>query len=291
LKEKREHMSNEWVEKSIKLAWGSNYLDQLMSIYPAIPSLRNPLPEEVKRGIEKSFSSGDSKSLIKTILLARKYHFPFPFEHPYAALIGGLPDKTKNILLDNNPVLVETIGRVLFDMGKENLVKGMERPPDINRQLGAVFRQWLKRTFSNRKGYCLGTDLLSCPKGKIMFFDGADTAIASYICDILKISLKNVNFRRDILISIEGRIIVGEARFLSTSGGSQDRDIGNTLNFVRTVNKSKINKFTAVAIIDGIVWFNAPYKKRMQNAAKNVPVMSALLIEDYLRKVQANNTD
>jgi hypothetical protein len=281
-------MANEWVEKSIKLAWGSDYLDQLMAIYPAIPGLRKPLPKEVKRGIEGSFSNGNSKSLIKAILLAREHGFPFPFEHPYAALIGGLPDKTKNILLDKNPVLVETIGKVLFGIGKEDLVKGMERPPDINRQLGPAFRQWLQRTFSSSRGYCFGTDLLSCPKGKIMFFDGADSAIESYIHDVLKISLHNVSFRRDILVSVEGQIIVGEARFLSTSGGSQTRDISNTLNFVQAINKSKISDFTAVAIIDGIVWFNAAYKKEMQNAPVNVPIMSALLIESYLRMIQEN---
>lgn len=279
-------MANKWVADSLELAWKCDYLDQLMAIYPAVPGMRERLPKELKVAIQRSFSLKEGRGLLETILSARKQKYPFPLEHPYAALLGGLPEKTKKLLLDKNPRVVGTIAKILFSMGVQNVVKGMERAPDINRQLGAAFRGWLRREFSNKKGYSFQQDLVNCPKGKITFFDGADMAIEAYIKTDLGIVLPNVSFKRDLLVNINGLIIVGEARFLSTSGGSQTRDIGNTLNFVRTVNESSIKNLKAIAMIDGVVWFNTSYKRIMSSVPDSVPVMSALLLEQYLQEIK-----
>ena len=279
-------MTNKWIEKSLLLAWESDYLDQLMSIYPAVPGFRKPLPRELKTKIEKSFSDKNEKDLIEAILSARKEGYPFPIEHPYAALLGGLPQKTKKILLDKNPKLISTIAKVLYVMGFSDIIKGMGRAPDINRQMGPAFRQWLKKSFSNKKQYSFSSDLGNKDKAKITFFDGADTSIESYVHTVLKVNLTGLNFKRDLLVNVGGLIIVGEARFLSTSGGSQSRDIGNTLQFVETVNKANLENFRAIAIIDGVVWFNTSYKAIISKVTESIPVMSALLLEQYLQEIK-----
>lgn len=242
-------MANKWIERSLRLAWESDYLDQLMSIYPAVPNLREPLPKELKIKIKKAFSEKDEQTLLEAILSARREGYPFPIEHPYAALLGGLSQKTKRILLDKNPKLIRTIAKMLLDMGFSDVVKGMERSPDINRQLGPAFRNWLRTYFSNKKGFSFGSDLVGTDKSEIVFFDGADTAIESYIRTVLKVNLLELNFRRDLLVNVGGLIIVGEARFLSTSGGSQSRDIGNTLGFVEIVNTANLENFRAIAML------------------------------------------
>ena len=280
-------MANKWVEKSLKLAWERDYLDQLMNIYPAIPSFREPLPNDLRKKIKESFKHKKNKDLVETILSARKQNYPFPIEHPYAALLGGLPQKTKEVLLDKNPKVINIIAKILFLMGISDVIKGIERPPDINRQMGSLFKQWLKKNFSNKNEYSFNPDLLKSTKGKIAFFDGADIAIDSYVRQVLKIDIPQLSFRRDLLVKVNGIIIVGEARFLSTYGGSQTRDIENTLGFVRTVNTSDIKNFRAIAIIDGIVWFNTSYKKLIGGVPDSVPVMSALLIEDYLKELKS----
>ena len=280
-------MANKWVEKSLKLAWERDYLDQLMNIYPAIPSFREPLPNDLRKKIKESFKHKKDKDLVEAILSARKQNYPFPIEHPYAALLGGLPQETKKVLLDKNPKVINIIAKILFLMGISDVIKGIERPPDINRQMGPLFKQWLKKNFSNKNEYSFDPDLLKSTKGKITFFDGADMAIDSYIRQVLKVDLPQLSFRRDLLVKVDGIIIVGEARFLSTSGGSQTRDIENTLGFVRTVNTSDIKNFRAIAIIDGIVWFNTSYKKLIGGVPDSVPVMSALLIEDYLKELKS----
>jgi len=280
-------MANKWVEKSLKLAWERDYLDQLMNIYPAIPSFREPLPNDLRKKIKESFKHKKDKDLVEVILSARKQNYPFPIEHPYAALLGGLPQKTKKVLLDKNPKVINIIAKILFLMGISDVIKGIERPPDINRQMGPFFKQWLKKNFSNKNEYSFAPDLLKSTKGKITFFDGADIAIDSYVRQVLKIDLPQLSFRRDLLVKVNGIIIVGEARFLSTYGGSQTRDIENTLGFVRTVNTSDIKNFRAIAIIDGIVWFNTSYKKLIGGVPDSVPVMSALLIEDYLKELKS----
>ncbi len=280
-------MANKWVEKSLKLAWERDYLDQLMNIYPAIPSFREPLPNDLREKIKESFKHKKDKDLVETILSARKQNYPFPIEHPYAALLGGLPQETKKVLLDKNPKVINIIAKILFLMGISDVIKGIERPPDINRQMGPLFKQWLKKNFSNKNEYSFDTDLLKSTKGKITFFDGADIAIDSYVRQVLKIDLPQLSFRRDLLVKVNGIIIVGEARFLSTYGGSQTRDIKNTLVFVRSVNTRDIKNFRAIAIIDGIVWFNNSYKKLIGGVPDSVPVMSALLIEDYLKELKS----
>lgn len=280
-------MANKWVEKSLKLAWERDYLDQLMNIYPAIPGIREPLPNELKTKIKKSFSRKEGRALLEAILSARKKGYPFPIEHPYAGILGGLPQKTKQVLLDRNPKLIKTIAKMLSIIGFSDVMKGMQRSPDINRQMGQVFKQWLKKHFGNKKAYSFGSDLLNPTKGKVTFFDGGDAAIETYIHDILKVDLAGLIFRRDLLVNVNGTIIVGEARFLSSSGGSQTRDIGNTLEFVRTVNMSNIQNFQAIAIIDGVVWFDTTYRKTMEGVPDSVPVMSALLIEDYLKELKS----
>lgn len=279
-------MANKWIKRSLRLAWESDYLDQLMGIYPAVPNLREPLPSELKIKIKKAFSDKDEQTLLEAILSVRKEGYPFPIEHPYAALLGGLSQKTKKVLLDKNPKLIRTIAKILLDMGFSDVVEGMERSPDINRQLGPAFRKWLKTYFSNKKGFSFGSDLVNTDEGKITFFDGADTAIESYIRTVLKVGFTELNFRRDLLVNVGGLIIVGEARFLSTSGDSQSRDIGNTLQFVGTVNKADPENFRAIAIIDGIVWFDNSYKKEMLGLPESIPVMSALLLEQYLQEIK-----
>jgi len=249
--------------------------------------LREPLPNDLKKEINKSFMNKKDKDLVETILSARKKSYPFPIEHPYASLLGGLPNKTKKVLLDKNPKLISTIAKILFAMGFSDVIKGMERPPDINRQMGPVFKQWLKKHFSNKNEYCFTTDLLNQPKGKVAFFDGGDKAIDSYVRTVLKVGFPELSLRRDVLVNVDGLIIVGEARFLSTSGGSQTRDIGNTLEFVRTINMSNIQNLLAIAIIYGIVWFDTSYRKLIGGEHDSVPVMSALLLEDYIKEVKS----
>jgi len=81
--------------------------------------------------------------------------------------------------------------------------------------------------------------------------------------------------------------VIGEARFLSTPGGSQNRDLDNTLRFVEIMEeiaaRSMEVKLKGVALLDGIVWFYSPYVKQVVTRAINDRiVMSALFLEEYL---------
>ena len=88
---------------------------------------------------------------------------------------------------------------------------------------------------------------------------------------------------RDLLVNIHGKYIVGEARFLSTPGGSQGRDLREALNFVKRVNNEiALPNLIAVAILDGIMWFYNPYVRELRSLNSNEHALSSLLLKDFL---------
>lgn len=279
-------MPNKWVKESLRLAIERNYLDRLIEIYPPIPTARDPLPEEIRTRIRELYEGRKMKELIVTILdVKRKYGYPFPIEHPYAALLGDLNPELRDKIIKLNPNVVETLSKILLDMGVNGIIRGMERPPDINRQLGHAFQQWLRRKFSDKSKFIFLKDLNYCPKDKICFFDGKDTAINKYVRTKLGIKAGDISFRRDVLVRVKDKIIIAEARFLSTSGGSQTRDINNTIEFIRKVQDLEIDNFVAIGLLDGIVWLNPSYRRMMESLDDNITVMSALLFDKFLEEL------
>jgi len=42
------------------------------------------------------------------------------------------------------------------------------------------------------------------------------------------------------------------------------------------------NRITAVGVLDGIIWFNRSYVKRLSDLEDDEPALTALLLEDIL---------
>lgn len=261
---------NEWVKKSIEFAYSPGYLDKLTEIYPAIPSVRELLPVSVKAEIAKLIENKNYASLIR-LLIGLKGH-PFPIEHPYISVMRKIPK-----LIDQNPLVVEQIGRILSSIGDIDVIKGCERPPDLNRQMGPIFQNWLKRYFRSRGfAFVPAGNFLTC-KSKC-FLDAGDTAISSYANTNLGCELTR---GRDFLCKIGNKFILAEARFLSSVGGSQNRDVRETVGFA----KDRIGNVIKVAVIDGMVWFDKNMLTVMETLKEDEPGLSALLLEDFLNSL------
>jgi len=264
---------NPWVERSIRLAESEGYLDKLSEIYPAERLPRRPLEESEIELIKRLYREQKGEELVRLLLkLTRKKH-PFPIEHPYASLI-----RQKPTLISKNPKVVKKLGDILLSMEVEDIIKGCERPPDINRVMGSAFQNWLRRKFSKDYPFLAGYQL------KIFqgpaFFDGKNAAIREFVKSELGIELER---GRDFLFKIGDTYVLGEARFLSTSGGSQTRDLQETISFVR---KTKRSNLIAIAVIDGIVWYNNTYKRMLSELEKDEPALTALILEDFLKSLE-----
>lgn len=266
---------NVWAEKSIKIACAAGYLDELCKIYSPIPAADRPLSAEDKARIGTLHSKQKGMELVEFLLQLKRQKHPFPFEHPYISLLA----RKKPNLFKGNPRTVKAIGDMLLAMKPEFIIRGCERPADINRTMGPMFRNWLQSHFPS-KGYAVvGRAEFHTAKG-IAFLAGTDADIREYVntklgCDLTR--------GTDCLAKVAtGRFVVAEARFLSTAGGSQDRDLRVTLDFAT----SKAGETIRVALLDGIVWFHSRYLEEIAKLKESEYALSALLLEDFLQTLR-----
>ena len=265
---------NEWVGRSIELAKSEGYLDRVSTIYPATALPVRPLSEEVKESIRSLHKQRDLEGLLKFLLKVTKKGHPFPIEHPYASIFRQKPS-----LIEKNPVVFQKLGRIILDMQVEDVIKGAERPIDINRVMGQAFYNWLRSHFPNRGMPILPESQFRNYVGGA-FFDGRDADILSYVTQVLGLKLER---GRDFLYKNKkgDKFVVGEARFLSTVGGSQNRDLNDTTEFIKR-NKGRV---IGVGVLDGIVWFNKSYLEKLSNLGDDEPALTVLLLEDFLKSL------
>lgn len=281
---------NEWCLKTVEIAKKENYLDKLLEIYPAELPPPRPLSASIKNEIIKLYNEKKYRELVKFLLSLREN--PFPIEHPYASLLRHLNVNERENVIVRNPKLLEILSGSLVSLGLNNIIKGVERPKDINRALGAAFKSWIHKNFVD-KPFKVVKDvehLLACTHEIICMYAGSDVEISRFIKQRLLLHEPEEGFyNRDIIIRLRDMYIIGEARFLSTPGGSQTRDLENTLMFVelmenigRDLEKKGI-RVKGIVLLDGIVWFYEEYLKRIKNKATgNRVIMSALFLRDYL---------
>lgn len=258
---------NRWAQKSIELANTPGYLDRLTEIYPAIPTQRPPLPQSVKDKIKELIIANNFVEVIKLLVSLRGY--PFPIEHPYVPLLRAYPK-----LLGQNRKVVEQIGQILASLGPEGAIKGCERPPDLNRQMGPRFKNWLRKHFTPRGYKFLSEYAFSNYPGKA-FLDVGDTAITRYANENLGCKITR---GRDFLVKVKDKFVIGEARFLSDCGGSQRRDVRETIDFAKDI----IGNVIKLAVLDGMPWFDNDMLNVIQSLGDDEPGLSALLLEEFL---------
>jgi len=72
---------------------------------------------------------------------------------------------------------------------------------------------------------------------------------------------------------------LGEAKFLTTSGGTQNNQFNSAIDIAK-INKDKA---FGLAVLDGIVWFDSNIY--MHRAIKNFKgaALSALLLKDFIK--------
>jgi hypothetical protein len=262
---------NEWTEKSIEIANMPGYLDRLSQIYPATLLPKRPLDDQAKKCIRTLYGQKKAKELIIFLFGLTRQKHPFPIEHPYASIFRQKPQ-----LIDNNPEVFTELEKIILSMPVEDVIKGCERPIDINRVMGQAFHNWLTKYFQG-KVPILAINDFDRYTGRA-FLKGRDAEILAYVDQRIGIS---INRGRDFLYKTENKFVIGEARFLSTSGGSQTRDLQETISFIRNLK----GKMVAVGVIDGIVWFNNAYVDLLGMLNDDEPALTVLLLEEYLKSL------
>ena len=259
---------NKWVKKSIEIANSRGYFDKLLDVYPiGIGEIRY-IPEDIKEKIQEAFNKKDKLLLVKTLLVLPR----FPIDDPYIASLRKHP-----LLFDKNPKTIKRIGERLLSIKLDTIFKLATQPKSPSRQLGQSFNKWLKKI----KYPFLEKEKFKNYK-KTAFLKGSDEILKRFAQEELRI--KKLNRRPDFILKISDKFIVGEVKFITDYGGTQNNQFDGAIK----ITKINTNQTIGIAVLDGIVWFES--KAYMHKAVKTLKgvALSTLLLEDFIKDLQKN---
>lgn len=127
---------NIWTELSIEYANQRSYLDDLYLVYPTIPDGIREINSEVWNSVESAFNKRDNTKLIKELFKLDL----FPIKDSYIAFL-----KRDTSAIDRNPRTINRICGRLYELGIDKLYQQCSTPKETNRQIGPMFRNWVKK--------------------------------------------------------------------------------------------------------------------------------------------------
>ena len=257
-------LMNLFLKESIEYAQQRTYLDDLYSIYPTINNSIRDIDKELWKKVEASYNGKDNAELIRNMLKLKL----FPIKSSYVAFLRKDKDAIRR-----NPKTVNRLAAELRGMSLSDIYEKCSQPKEANRQIGPMFRSWVKRTEwgfpkmnydefcdSNKDAICIGTDQ-----------------------EMQEFASKNLHYDHDkgldFLARINGRYVIGEAKFITDNGGHQMTQFNDAIATV----ESRINA-VRVAILDGVLYIKSKNKmyKGITEVYSEDNIMSALLLRDFL---------
>ena len=213
------------------------------------------------------FQKKDKKGLIKVLLELER----FPFDDPYVGFL-----RRDSSALAKNPKTVQRMLDRLLEMGIAEILEGATRAKSSSRQFGPTFKNWL----ATRTYPVLAANEFLKHDG-IAILKGGDQSLA-------KFAKAHLGYKRkkglDTVLKIKDQYLIGETKFISTGGGTQDKSFRELLDFIKKQDRNTIR----IAILDGVVWL--AQNSQLRNALyaniftlrENQIALSALLLEEFI---------
>jgi len=255
---------NEWARRTLKLVRGENYLDRLQEVYPHEQGERYIDANTLSR-IRSYYESKDNISLLNQLLDLQK----FPYKDSYVAFLRKDRDA-----LRRNPRTVERICGVLYEMGIEDVISGVTQPKEANTRRGQQFIRWARRNFE-----WVDIDAFRESQNGIVMLDASEREARDFCNRIMGVGISK---RPDMVAKSGSEYIIGEAKFLSSSGGNQGRGFDDGMNLATNTSGSAFKVF----ILDGIHWIETGSAEYKRIAYGNAAVFSALLLKEFLENIQ-----
>jgi hypothetical protein len=257
---------NYWTQLSIDYANQKHYLDDLFTVYPTIPEGIRNIEQSTLDAIEKSFNKRDNLTLLKQLLDLNL----FPIKDSYVAYL-----KRDSSSIERNPATVSRLCGRLYEMGLPKIFERCCEPKETNRQIGPLFKRWLKNK-------SLGVDCLSLSRftstNDNVVLDGGDAELKQFANEKFGY---NHHKGLDLIARFNGKYVIGEAKFLTDFGGHQDAQFNDAIATIQAeVSAVKI------AILDGVLYI--PAKNKMFTYLKEhetYNIMSALVLREFLYQI------
>lgn len=198
----------------------------------------------------------------------------FPIKDSYVAYLKRDPSA-----LERNPRTLNRLSGALYEMGLAEIIENISAPKVTNRQIGPLFKNWLAR---NALGCNITYDESDFMQADIdTIFLGSDTSMQN-------VAHKYLGYDRakglDFLAKIRNKFILGEAKFLSDFGGHQTAQFNDAIATLDSKLKKTEHEVIKIAVLDGVVYIPGRNKMHLDllKYAKKFPIMSALVLRDYL---------
>lgn len=265
-------MRTDWTKKSFEEAEKEGYVDRVRSeVYDIKKSQeRRDLSDDLKKKAREAYNKGDDKELVKAFLEFDK----FPFDNVFVGLLRNIDN------LENNPDTIDEISSRIREMGLEEAFKQCSAPKVTNRKLGNKFEQYIETDFNFPKTNSLDKFEENSRDKNYLVFTGSGKQIKEFINN----KGVNINKEPDLLCKkekSETTYIVGEAKFLTSQGGHQSRQLDDVVKLAE-YSKSNVN---AIGIVDGVPWFNKSNQMGQKMINANGDIISVLLLEDYIKSI------
>ncbi|MFV0500636.1 MAG: restriction endonuclease [Bacteroidales bacterium] len=259
---------NKWTELSVEYANQRSYLDDLFQVYPTIPEGIRDINKNVWEEVEKSFKEKNNDLLIRQLL---KFEL-FPIKDSYIAYL-----KRDSSAIERNPRTINRICGRLYEMGLDKIFERCSEPKETNRQIGPMFKDWMKRKSLGIEPVTL-SDFLENDEDAIL--DAGDNAMMNFAKEHLGY---NHNKGLDFVGRFNKKYVIGEAKFLTDFGGHQNAQFNDAIS---TIESKGINAIK-IAILDGILYINSNNKmyKSITETYKDYNIMSALVLRDFLYQI------
>lgn len=254
---------NIWTELSIEYANQRSYLDDLYLVYPTIPDGIREINSEVWNSVESAFNKRDNTKLIKELFKLDL----FPIKDSYIAFL-----KRDTSAIDRNPRTINRICGRLYELGIDKLYQQCSTPKETNRQIGPMFRNWVK------KG-----SLGILPVEIDEFTANDNDAILDASDKVMQDFASNqLNYKHtkglDFLARFNKKYVIGEAKFLTDFGGHQNAQYADALSLLET----KRVKAEKIAILDGVLYIKNNSKMYKSITNNNYNILSSLLLRNYI---------
>lgn len=266
---------NFWTERSIELANQRNYLDLLYRVYPVSPNIRREIDQRIWGQIEQAFDDRNSINLIKNLIKLEL----FPIKDSYVAYLRKDPTA-----LERNPRTVNRIASQLYEMGLAQMYDHCTEPKEANRQMGPMFKAWIDRQLLGIPVFKNTQDFMSTDApGILNVGDGEMKAFATEYLGYQK------DKGLDFVCRIDGKYIIGEAKFITDFGGHQDRQFDDAVATANTPclgGRIRNADVITIAIMDGVLYIPGRHKyARYFCDSPETTIISSLLLRDFLYSV------
>ncbi|MBC6409081.1 MAG: hypothetical protein GDA42_01245 [Ekhidna sp.] len=266
--ESRREDLNAWVRRSLELFESTPYLDNILEVYPLQTARPERFDDRLRRRIISAHQGRRTGELIEIL----QNEVKFPYDEPIWYLIKNIQG-----CLNNNPQQILRIAESLYAMTAEETVIRLESAPKLNTQMGPMFTNWLRENFN-----LLEIDKFRDSTEGIFVLNSSEEVGKSFINDELH---QNLDKRPDLVAKVNDTYIVGEAKWIGSPSGNQNKQVVEVINLCRNQRGNVIR----VDIIDGFPW--AVYKSDgsiindktcVQVQECEYDIISTLLLSDYL---------